>query len=53
LTPTNYPGNVTGGTIPQRLKYASGDVAANTNFAATSTKPDAYTTKVWWAGGPE
>jgi hypothetical protein len=53
LTPTNYPGNVTGGTIPQRLKYATGDVAGNPNFAATSTKPDTYTTKVWWAGGPE
>jgi hypothetical protein len=53
LTPTNYPGNVTGGTIPQRLKYATGDVAGNPNFAATSTKPDTYTTRVWWAGGPE
>jgi hypothetical protein len=53
LTPTNYAGNVTGGTIPQRLKYQTGEVAGNPNFAATATTPDTYTTKVWWAGGPE
>jgi hypothetical protein len=53
LTPTNYPGNVTGGTIPQRLKYPNSEVAGNPNFAAGSTSPNTYTTKVWWAGGPE
>ena len=53
LTPTNYPGNVTGGTIPQRLKYPNSEVAGNPNFAAGSTKPNTYTTKVWWAGGNE
>jgi hypothetical protein len=53
LTPTNYPGNVTNGTIPQRLKYATGEVAANPNVLSSGTKPDTYTTKVWWAGGPE
>jgi len=53
LTPVNYPGNVTGGTIPVRLKYPNREVSGNPNFAATSTKPNLYTTKVWWAGGPE
>ena len=53
LTPVNYPGNVTQGTIPERLKYQTGEVAGNPNFEATSTTPDKYTTKVWWAGGPE
>lgn len=53
LVPTNYPGNVTQGTIPERLKYPSAEVGTNPNFAAGSTKPDAFTTKVWWAGGPE
>ncbi|MEP7107022.1 MAG: SusD/RagB family nutrient-binding outer membrane lipoprotein [Ferruginibacter sp.] len=53
LTPTNYPGNVTGGTIPQRLKYTTNEVAGNPNTAASTTTPDTYTTKVWWAGGPE
>lgn len=53
LVPVNYPGNVTGGTIPQRLKYPNAEAAGNPNYATGATKPDAYTTKVWWAGGPE
>ena len=53
LTPTNYPGNVTGGTIPVRLKYPNAEVSGNPNFEAGSTKPNLWTTKVWWAGGPE
>jgi hypothetical protein len=53
LIPTNFPGNVTGGTIPQRLTYPNAEIVGNPNFAAGSTKPDLYTTKVWWAGGPE
>lgn len=52
LTPTNYPGNVTGGKIPQRLMYPSAESAGNPNFA-TDASPNDYTTKVWWAGGPE
>jgi hypothetical protein len=52
LTPTNYPGNITGGTIPQRLKYPNAEVAGNPNFGG-ATAPNLYTTKVWWAGGPE
>jgi hypothetical protein len=53
LTPTNYPGNLTNGTIPQRLKYTTGEVAGNPNLSTSTTKPDEFTTRVWWAGGPE
>ncbi|MGI8637842.1 MAG: SusD/RagB family nutrient-binding outer membrane lipoprotein, partial [Segetibacter sp.] len=52
LTPTNYPGNVTGGKIFERLKYPNAEVAGNPNFKAGATTND-YVTKVWWAGGPE
>ena len=52
LVPTNFPGNVTGGKIFERLKYPNAEVAGNPNFAATATTND-YVTKVWWAGGPE
>jgi len=53
LTPTNFPGNLTNGTIPQRLRYTTGEVASNPNVLTTGTAPDVFTTKVWWAGGPE
>ncbi len=53
LVAVNYPGNVTNGTIPVRLKYPNAEASGNPNFAATSTTPNLYTTKVWWAGGPE
>lgn len=52
LVPTNYPGNVTGGKIPQKLKYPNAEVAGNPNFKTGASAND-YTTKVWWAGGPE
>lgn len=51
LIPTNAPGNVTGGTIPQRLRYPNAEAAGNPNFSGASAND--YTTKVWWAGGPE
>jgi hypothetical protein len=51
LTPVNYPGNETGGTIPVRLRYPNYEASGNPNFEATATTPNAYTTKVWWAGG--
>lgn len=52
LVPTNAPGNVTGGKIPERLMYPNAESAGNPNFA-TSASPNNYTTPVWWAGGPE
>lgn len=56
LTPINYPGNETGGTIPARLRYPASEASGNPNFKGQSegegaTTPDQYTTKVWWAGG--
>ena len=51
LTPTNYPGNVTNGTIPQRLRYPNAEVAGNPNFSGASAND--YVTKLWFAGGPE
>ncbi|MDO1445076.1 SusD/RagB family nutrient-binding outer membrane lipoprotein [Rhodocytophaga aerolata] len=53
LTPTNYPGNITNGTIPVRLKYPTTEAAGNQNYSTGATLPDTYTTKVWWDGGTE
>jgi hypothetical protein len=53
LTPSNYPGNATGGTIPVRLVIPSAEASGNPNYAATATMPDKMTTKVWWDGGAE
>ena len=52
LVPTNAPGNVTNGTIPQRLKYPNTEVAGNPQFLEGGSANN-YTTKVWWAGGPD
>jgi hypothetical protein len=52
LTAVNYPGNVTNGTIPVRLRYPTDETTNNPNFSAGSSAND-YTTKVWWAGGPQ
>jgi hypothetical protein len=51
LTPTNYPGNVTGGTIPRRLTYSTSEQSNNPeNYAAAIARqgPDELTTRVWW-----
>jgi len=53
LTPINFPGNVTNGTIPQRLKYPNIEVGNNPNFTEKELGMNNYTTRVWWAGGPE
>lgn len=54
LIPTNYPGNITGGVIPTRIRYPNAELLNNLdNYQSGSTKPDNYTTKLWWAGGPE
>ncbi|HEX6891428.1 MAG TPA: SusD/RagB family nutrient-binding outer membrane lipoprotein [Chryseolinea sp.] len=49
LVEINYPGNITGGKIPGRLRYPSHEVATNSdNIAAGGTSPDNATGKVWW-----
>ena len=52
LTPTNYSGNVTNGTIPRKLRLPNQEVASNqANYAAGATKPDTPIGRVWWDGG--
>ena len=52
LTPTNYTGNVTGGTIPRRLEYPPSQKitnAANYNAAIANLKGgDQLTSRMWW-----
>ncbi|PCE63637.1 SusD/RagB family nutrient-binding outer membrane lipoprotein [Sediminicola luteus] len=51
LTPVNYPGNVTNGTIPRRLIYNQGEKtnnADNYNEAVSNQGADEFTTRVWW-----
>jgi len=52
LTPVNYPGNITSGQIPTKLRLPTHEVATNSaNIAAGATTPDDPTGKVWWDGG--
>lgn len=53
LVPVNYPGNVTNGTIPRKMKIPLTEIAANPNYATGATLPDELTTRVWWDGGTE
>lgn len=51
LTPVNYTGNYTGGTIPRRLQYPSGETGINkANYDAAVARQGAnnFTTRVWW-----
>ncbi|HYG20882.1 MAG TPA: SusD/RagB family nutrient-binding outer membrane lipoprotein [Ohtaekwangia sp.] len=51
LTPVNFTGNVTGGTIPRRLQYPANEYGVNgDNLAAVIARqgPDTFTTRVWW-----
>lgn len=51
LTPTNYPGNETGGVIPRRLRYPESEASLNTeNYKAAvqDQGPDLFTTRIWW-----
>lgn len=51
LTPTNWPGNLTGGTIPRRLPYPTSEAVNNTeayNEVVSRQGPDLLTTRVWW-----
>lgn len=47
LTPVNFPGNTTGGTIPVKLKYPNAEVAGNPSFSSGASAND-FTTRVWW-----
>lgn len=51
LTPVDFPGNVTNGTIPRRLRYRGSEAVANAdnyNDALAKQGPDEFTTRVWW-----
>lgn len=52
LTPVNYPGNVTNGTIPRRFTYPQGEAATNSaNYNAAVSglnNGDKMTSRVWW-----
>lgn len=52
LTPTNYPGNVTNGTIPRRLEYPTSEKVSNeTNYNAAVARlqgGDLLTSRMWW-----
>ncbi|CAA9198784.1 hypothetical protein FLACOL7796_02348 [Flavobacterium collinsii] len=51
LTPVNFPGNVTNGTIPRRLRYPTSEYSVNTINLAEAVKqqgPDTFTTRIWW-----
>lgn len=52
LTPVNYPGNITNGTIPRRMIYLSTEILNNPdNYrAAVARLPggDLLTSRVWW-----
>jgi hypothetical protein len=51
LTPVNYPGNETGGSIPRRLTYSENEAsvnAANYEAAVAAQGADVLTTRVWW-----
>lgn len=55
LTPVNYPGNVTGGTIPVRLALPQGELGTNPNMRAALDRQGLgtdfashLTVPVWW-----
>jgi hypothetical protein len=52
LTPTNYTGNVTGGTIPRRLEYPTSEKVTNgANYQAAVARlqgGDLLTSRMWW-----
>lgn len=52
LVPTNYTGNITGGTIPRRLTYPTSEAFSNpVNVKIASNRlkgGDKQTSRVWW-----
>ncbi|MGC3944955.1 MAG: SusD/RagB family nutrient-binding outer membrane lipoprotein [Chryseolinea sp.] len=52
LTPVNYPGNLTNGQIPRKLKLPTSEYTRNPeNLNSGATTPDTQVGKVWWDGG--
>lgn len=51
LTPVDYPGNESNGTIPRRLRYPGGESSGNPEAYAEAINrqgPDEFTTRMWW-----
>jgi hypothetical protein len=52
LIPTNYPGNITGGTIPRRLIIPDSEITLNEDaFMEAYTRQNVgnlFTSTVWW-----
>ena len=52
LTPVNYTGNFTGGTIPRRQSYPTSESSTNPNGYKTAVANlaggDTYSGRVWW-----
>nr|WKN36305.1 SusD/RagB family nutrient-binding outer membrane lipoprotein [Tunicatimonas sp. TK19036] len=51
LTPVDYPGNITNGQIPRRLRYFEGEYGNNgeaINATLSTQGPDEFTTRMWW-----
>jgi len=49
LNPVNYPGNVTGGKIPRKLRIPNAEIATNqANYSQGATTPDTPVGRVWW-----
>ena len=50
LTPTNYPGNATNGTIMRRLIFPVSEQGQNVNYKAAVAVQgeDKFTTRMWW-----
>ena len=49
LTPTNYPGNYSGGQIFRRIEYSTVEIANNEdNVVSGGTSPDDVMTRIWW-----
>ncbi len=48
LTPVDYPGNASGGTIFRRIEYNTVEASINPNLATGGTLPDDVKTRVWW-----
>jgi hypothetical protein len=51
LTPVNYPGNISTGQIPRRLRYFEAEYGNNgdaLNNALQRMGPDEFTTRMWW-----